>query len=64
MTFTAIVYLSYVAGVSLKNAYSPIYSGGSYFAENGNLPIFMADNGKMVYTSVDFGHKKVTEISI
>ena len=28
------------------------------FAENGNLPIFMADNVKIVYISADFGLKK------
>ena len=29
-----------------------------YFAENGNLPIFMADSGKIVHISADFGHSK------
>ena len=31
---------------------------GSYFAENRNSPIFIADKGKIVYISSDFGHKK------
>ena len=31
---------------------------GSYFADNGNVPIFMADSGKIVYILADFGHKK------
>ena len=35
--------------------------GGSYFAENKYLPIFMAANVHIVYISADFGHKKSDE---
>ena len=28
----------------------PITEGGSYFAENGILPIFIAGNGEILYT--------------
>ena len=31
--------------------------GDSYFAENGNRPIFMAENENVTYISTDFGHK-------
>ena len=34
------------------------HPGVSYFEENGNLPIFKADNWKIVYISAYFGHKK------
>ena len=30
----------------------------SYFAENENLPTLMADNGKIVYISADFGYRE------
>ena len=32
--------------------------------ENGNLPIFISENGKVVHISVDFGHKEVKEAEI
>ena len=32
--------------------------GRSYFAENGNVHIFMADKGKIRYILADLGHKK------
>ena len=40
------------------NALFLFWGDVSYLAENGNLPIFMADNGKIVYISVDFGPNK------
>ena len=39
-------------------------TGGCYFAKNGNLPIFIADNEKIVYISGNVGHKRVTETEI
>ena len=35
-----------------------IKGAGSYFAEIGNWPAFMAKNGNIVHISTDFGHKK------
>ena len=45
---------------TILNSFNTVtgFTGGSYFAENGNLPIFVAGNGKVVYLSVDIGHKK------
>ena len=40
--------------------YNSLYKlerGCSYFAENGNWPIFMAENGNIAYISTDFWHK-------
>ena len=38
--------------------------GGLYLVENGTLPTFMADNGKIVCVSAAFGHIRVTETEI
>ena len=36
---------------------SHIFWGGSYFAENGNWPISIAENGNIACNSTDFGNK-------
>ena len=44
--------------LALLNIYKDL-TGGSYLAEFGNLPIFMAENGNIAYISTDFGHKNI-----
>ena len=41
-----------------------IFLRGSYFAENGNLPIFIGNNGKIMHISADSDTKRETETDI